>query len=243
MQTGPSLTETEETPDGATDSVPAAGKRGEAVDMVVQQVRDAIVSGRYAPGQRLITRELMADLGYGRGTIREALSRLAADGLLDLVPNQGAAVRRFTRQEMQDLFRIRAVLEALAAELAAERIDDRDNRRRFEAMLAQIDMNEAESEAGFFGKNLTFHDTILKISGNTELQGLLSRMQLPIIMLQVQHAMRTDQFQHSTREHQQIAEAILAGDTNGARQSMSAHLRRSGAWVQTLPEKVFRHPR
>ena len=224
------------------DAVPSA-RRGEAVDLVVKEIRDGIIAGRFAPGQRLITRELMAELGYGRGTIREALSRLAADGLLDLVPNQGAAVRRFSRQEMQDLFRIRAVLESLAAELAAERIGEGDNRQRFQAMLDAIDMNDADPEAGFFGKNLTFHDTILKISGNRELQGLLSRMQLPIIMLQVQNAMRTDQFEHSTREHREIATAILAGNPERARKTMEAHLRRSGSWVQTLPEKLFRAQR
>ena len=131
----------------------------------------------------------------------------------------------------------------LAAELAAERIGEGDNRRRFQAMLDAIDMNDADPEAGFFGKNLTFHDTILKISGNRELQGLLSRMQLPIIMLQVQNAMRTDQFQHSTREHRDIAAAILAGNPAQARQTMEAHLRRSGSWVQTLPEKLFRAQR
>ncbi|MBU0725212.1 MAG: GntR family transcriptional regulator [Alphaproteobacteria bacterium] len=233
MQTGYSATETVDESDKLT------GKRGEAVERVAQQIRDAIIAGRFAPGQRLITRELMADLGYGRGTIREALGRLAADGLLDLVPNQGAAVRRFSRQEMQDLFRIRAVLESLAAELAAERINHGDNRRQFQAMLDSVELNEMDSEAGFFGKNLTFHHTILKISGNTELQALLSRMQLPIIMLQVQNAMRTEQFRHSTREHQDIAAAILAGDPERARLSMEAHLRRSGGWVQTLPEKLF----
>lgn len=219
---------------------PPSARRGEAVELVVREIRDGIIAGRFAPGQRLITRELMADLGYGRGTIREALGRLAADGLLDLVPNQGAAVRRFSRQEMQDLFRIRAVLESLAAELAAERIGEGDNHREFQAMLDAIDIDETDPEVGFFGKNLTFHNTILKISGNRELQTLLSRMQLPIIMLQVQNAMRTSQFEHSTREHQDVAAAILAGDPERARKTMEAHLRRSGAWVQTLPEKLFR---
>ncbi len=106
--------------------------RGEVVNFVIQHLRDGIFLGRFAPGQRLITSELMTDIGVSRGSLREAFSRLAADGIVDLVPNRGAVVRRLSRVELINLFRIREVLEGLAARQAA--------------MLCQVTATSASAE-------------------------------------------------------------------------------------------------
>ena len=109
-------------------------RHGEAVDVVFRTIRDGIISGRFAPGQRLVIRDLAEQIPYSRSTFREAFRRLAAERLVSLVPNRGVAVQRLTPPEMADLFEIRALLEGQAARRAAERIGDGGHRRRFTAM-------------------------------------------------------------------------------------------------------------
>jgi len=102
---------------------PEAHRRGEAVDVVFETIRQGIISGRFAPGQRLVIRDLADDIPYSRSTFREALRRLAAERLVSLIPNRGAAVQRLTPQEMTDLFEIRELLEGQAARRAAGTLD------------------------------------------------------------------------------------------------------------------------
>src|SRR5215469_11492293 len=88
---------------------------------VLEALRGAIVSGRLAPGARLIERELIAMMGVSRTVIREALRQLEAGGLVDGVPNRGAVVRELTLAEARDLYAIRALLEGLAARMFVEK--------------------------------------------------------------------------------------------------------------------------
>ena len=83
---------------------PAADSRrhGKAVDDVFETIRQGIITGRFAPGQRLVIRDLEGEIGYSRSTFREAFRRLAAERLVSLVPNRGVAVQRLTPPEMAD---------------------------------------------------------------------------------------------------------------------------------------------
>ena len=98
--------------------------RGATVDYVINHLRDGIFQGQYAPGQRLVEADLTRELGISRGPLREALHRLAADKLLEIVPNRGALVRRLSLREMLELFSIRIALETLAVREATARLAD-----------------------------------------------------------------------------------------------------------------------
>jgi len=87
---------------------------------VLEALRRAIVSGRLAPKQRLTERALIEMLGVSRTVIREALRQIEAEGLIEIIPNKGPVVRELSPVEAKDLYRIRAVLEGLAARLFAE---------------------------------------------------------------------------------------------------------------------------
>ncbi|MCH7852791.1 MAG: GntR family transcriptional regulator [Proteobacteria bacterium] len=87
---------------------------------VLEALRRAIVSGRLAPKQRLTERALIEMLGVSRTVIREALRQIEAEGLIEIIPNKGPVVRELSPAEAKDLYRIRAVLEGLAARLFAE---------------------------------------------------------------------------------------------------------------------------
>lgn len=216
-------------------------KRGETVDFVVRHLVDGILHGRFAPGQRLVARDLTEEIGISRGSVREAFRLMASDGLLDLVPNKGATVRRLSRAQTRDLFEIREVLEGLAAKLAAKRIDEDNNRQIFEAIWREVGPSDQRLPWDVFTENnQRFHNTIIQIGGNQQLKDTIDKLQLPIMMVQVGRLMGADTTAESESHHIQIASAILAGDPDRAEQAMQRHLRELGAWVLSLPDTAFK---
>jgi DNA-binding GntR family transcriptional regulator len=216
-------------------------RRGETVDYVVRRLRDGILQGRFAPGQRLIARDVVEHIGTSRGPVREAFRRLAAEGLIDVVPNRGAVVRRMSRRQVSNLFQIRECLEGLAARLAALRIDEGNNRVRFtEAWEKVRPRSEALAWNAFIERNRFYHMTIVRIGGNDQLSELIENLQLPIMMLQVGLAMRPEHTEISHAAHKAIAEAILDGDAGAAEKAMQAHMRNSREWVLELPADAFK---
>ncbi|WP_442595020.1 GntR family transcriptional regulator [Parapusillimonas sp. JC17] len=202
--------------------------RGEVVDFAIEYIRSGITEGRFAPGQRLITAEIMEDIGVSRGSLREAFSRLAAEGLLDLIPNRGALVRRLSRGELVNLFRIREVLEGLAARQAAEAINEGDNLQIFSSVWKQ--MSTAGKPLGpveFSEQNSLFHSTLVSIAGNRQLADLLSKLQIRVLMFQLGRALNPEDIAHSVREHEPIARAVLTGNPDAADTAMREHLRGS----------------
>lgn len=222
--------------DVALDSPP---RRGESVEQVVQQIRDGIVKGRFALGQRLITRELTTELGYSRGTVREALSHLASEGLVELVPNRGATVRRLSRTEIKDLFQIRELLEGLAARLAAAAVANNLHKATMQSVRDRVTVDTA-SLRDFHDQNMLIHETILRIGGNEQLEKLMARMHIPFIMAQVRLSMGQEQIERSQREHIEILQAVLDGNPDAADAAMRRHLHNTGAWLLSLPDAAFK---
>jgi DNA-binding GntR family transcriptional regulator len=217
------------------------GARGGTVDRLVRLLRDGIINNRYAPGQRLIEADLTRDMGVSRGPLREAFRRLAAEGLLDIVPNRGAVVRRLSFREMKELFQIRIALEALAVRCAAAVIDHGDNRTRFETAIAPIWSDAARlSGAAYHEENRRFHQAILDVCGNLQLAEVSRQLQLPLIMLQLSGAMSIAMYHDSVAEHRDIARAILDGDADRAEAALRRHLERAAKVVDVMPRDIFR---
>lgn len=196
---------------------------------------------RYVPGQCLIEADLTRDFGVSRGPLREAFRHLSAEGLLQMVPNRGALVRRLSRQEALELFQIRTALEGLAVRLAAQAIDKGDNRKRFEIAIDQI-WSEAPRRSGlpYHEENRNFHLAILDICGNQKLVEFSRQQQLPLIMLQLRGKMSLAMYEDSVAEHRAVARAILAGDADAAEAAIRKHLDRASRITDTMPDTVFR---
>jgi DNA-binding GntR family transcriptional regulator len=215
--------------------------RGSTVDRLVEGLRLGILNSRYAPGQRLIEADLTRDYGVSRGPLREAFRRLSAEGLLQMVQNRGAVVRRLSYRETVELFQIRTSLEGLAVRLAAEAIDEGDNRERFSEATRQI-WSEAPriSGAGYHEENRTFHNAIFDICGNAQLVELSKQLQLPLIMLQLSGAMTPRMYEDSVGEHRAIARAVLKGDGDAAEAAIRTHLSRASEIAYRMPTSIFR---
>src|SRR5690606_31492889 len=112
------LTEVEH-PMGVELLVDPMVQRPSAVELVTAYIRQAMRDGRLVPGQRLVEPDLIATLGVSRGTVREALTRLQGEGLIEFERHRGARIRILTRAKVLELNQIRAVVEGLGARLAA----------------------------------------------------------------------------------------------------------------------------
>ena len=218
-----------------------SGPRGRTVDRLVEGLREGILTSRYAPGQRLIEADLTRDFNVSRGPLREAFRRLTAEGLLQIVPNRGALVRRLSYEETIELFQVRSALECLAVRLVAEGIDQGDNRHRFDSAIAQI-WSEAPrlDHPGYHRENREFHFAILDLSGNAQLSELSRQLQLPLLMLQLSGEMTPEMYRDSVLEHREVAAAISHGDADKAEDAMRRHLERAIEVARAMPRSIFR---
>jgi DNA-binding GntR family transcriptional regulator len=220
---------------------PPPGQKGPGI---ADYLRAAIRTGRFAPGQRLVEAELTAELGVSRGPVREALRRLAAEGLIELVPNRGAVVRRLSMTEALELFEIRTELEALAARRAAGHMDDPCVRTRFEREIAPIwDDRPRLSTSDYIAENRRFHTAIMNAAGNGQLIKIDELMQLSLIMAQISSSLNSDVVATSLAEHRAIARAILGGDAKRAETAIRDHLGRAAEFMKSMPGDVFRRER
>ncbi len=225
------------TMDGAVDeAVEAAAPpaHGATVAFIVERLRQDILSGSLAPGFRLIECDLTGRFGVSRGPVREALRRLAAEGLIEHWPHRGALVRRLSARAIRELFQIRVEIEQLAARLAAES-DDAEARARFAEAIRPVLDESPRRAPDYLAENAAFHAAVMTLSGNLQLNDLALRLQLPLIMAQVGGILTPEVLKASVREHRAIAKAILARDPAAARGLMRAHLERAAALALKRP--------
>ncbi len=216
---------------------PTAGRSGETVSKIVEIIKEQILDGRFAPGQRLISTDLVLALGVSRGPLREAFRQLDAERLIDVEPNRGAIVRRLDALEVKDLYEIRIALEGYAARLAAEKINLGNNRTYLEQVLEMGRRHRTNPIfASFITDNRAFHQAIVQIGGNAELGKLIDKYQQPVFMIQLRQVIGTDQvIAHALDEHEKIAEGIFSGSPERAYLAMQTHLLHSSELILSSP--------
>lgn len=195
-------------------------------DSVFQALTAAIVAGELAPGTPLPERSLVERFGISRTPIRQVLWMLERDGLVDVLPNRGAFVKKLGAGEVIELFQLREALEPLAAMLAA------NHRPESEAMALRVLMLEAESDEGRDVKDLVelgarFHDALARWSGNQMLERIYEtlRMQTHLLRNLLHESQGSERA--SLREHIGILTAVEERDENAAFTRMADHLRRA----------------
>lgn len=216
----------------STETISAQGET--VVEYTIGALREAIRDGRLAPGQRLIVADVTRTFGVSAGPVREAIRRLTGEGLIDIVPHKGATVRRFTVDEVREIFELREMVEGLAARLAAARIDEGDNRSRLEACRAAMEA-ATQSATVYVGHNQDLHVLIADLAQNRKVREIAGQLTLPIYRMRFHHLMDPAYIGVSRDEHEAILEAILDGDEVRAEAAMRAHIRASGqAMIATL---------
>ena len=140
---------------------------------VLDRLRESIINGRIAPGQRLIERELTSMLGVSRTVIREALRQLETEGLVTLIPNKGPVVRELTQEEARDLYNIRSRLEGLAALLFVENADDALVARLEDALDVVVEAYGHGDAQEVLEKKNSFYDVLYEGARSETLASIL----------------------------------------------------------------------
>ena len=145
---------------------------------VAATLRDNIVSGLIAPGQAIIERKWAAQLGVAQGSVREAINILAAEGFVQKTPGRRARVTKLTREDALEVYRVRSVLEGLAARLVVERQADTDS---IGAACEDMKRALASNHAGeLIDADLRFHLALCEQSGNKFLLEHARRLLVPL---------------------------------------------------------------
>jgi len=202
----------------------------------VERLGTAIRLGILGPGLRLPSeRELAEQLGVSRSTVREAVQFLGALGLVEIRHGSGTFVRsdgdlpsewlQWTRRhqvEVHELLEVRRGLEAVAAELAAERSHDPE---AMEAALADMETAiDGPDVPGLVAADLSFHTALAAASGNTALRHLTESLGRELLRERGAIWNQPGRPERSLREHRRIYEAVRARDALGARTALVDHL-------------------
>ena len=197
---------------------------------VEEVLRQAIIEGRLAPGQRLTERQLTEMTGVSRTLIREALRQLESQGLISLIPNKGPVVRELTATEGRDLYQIRAVLEGLAARLFVENADAKMVAELGKAVDAVVAAYERADFADALKTKNYFYDVLFRGSGSETLSSMLQTLHARI------WRWRALGVTHPQRSPGRAAEAI-----NGLKAILHAIRKRDGAGAeQATREEALR---
>jgi DNA-binding GntR family transcriptional regulator len=190
-----------------------------------ERLRQAILAGDMAPGQRLIEEELAEMLGVTRASLRGALFDLAAEGLVERIPNRGARVRIVTLGEAVAITECRMALEGLCAAKAAELITE-PQAARLQELGQQLQDSVTEGESlKYSALNHELHRMIREISGQTVAARLLERLNAQLVRHQFQLSLRPGRPQASLAQHLAIITAVTGRRPAEAEEATRQHLR------------------
>ncbi|MEV0702619.1 GntR family transcriptional regulator [Saccharopolyspora sp. NPDC050389] len=200
--------------------VPLGSRDRPLRDQVCEEIRNRIIDGRFAPGDRIVERELAAELAVSRVPVREALRTLRVEGFVEDVARRGVIVRRLERRDVEELFDVREALESLACRLAASKADAR-GLRALQRHLSRADKALQGDDLQAVGKaNGDFHDEIVRLADHHLLAGLLDPLQGRLHWLFRQ----VDDPEGLCQEHTNLYEAIASGDPDRAATEAIHHI-------------------
>jgi DNA-binding GntR family transcriptional regulator len=195
-----------------------------ASDRAVDQLRERILGGEYTPGERLAEVELAEKLGVSRTPVREALRRLAAEGLVDITTNKGARVIDYPRADLERIFEIRARVEGLSARVAAELATTADIDRLDHIATVLRDHSDAGRLDEVYRLNAEYHATLHELAGSPVVTATVNQLVHSSVLLRTLHSFDEGARRRSVNHHLEIVAALRARDGDWAEAVMHAHL-------------------
>jgi DNA-binding GntR family transcriptional regulator len=194
-----------------------------------QRIKEAILGGTLRPLERITEGDVASRLGLSRTPVREAFGLLAAEGLIDVVPQRGSFVSRLRIDDILEIYQIRTPLECMAARVAAETIDD--------ASLAVLDRLVEVEAAGqgtrstrdSLDANREFHRIIIECVRNRRLQALVGQLQEQVHRARLLWPSTRRRLDDTWKEHAELVAALRARDPEMAAEVMRTHLERARA--------------
>lgn len=183
-----------------------------------------ISSGHYPPGTRLDEQQIAEELGVSRTPLREAISKLVKDGLVEHRPYKGNYVKRFTSKEVFDLYEVRKGLESMAVRLAIPHLTT-DSISELRVILGQIETALEANDLEVYGfADKRFHDAIAHLSGNQTLISLLAHLSGQVQLIRTMANQDPSVVEITAMERPGIVDAMVAGDATEATRLMEEHI-------------------
>lgn len=193
-------------------------------DGIADIIRERILNGKYAIGEKIIEAPLANELSVSRTPIRQAFKKLTSEGLIENIPNRGSFAKGFTKRDVQDIYEVRKALEVLAIEWAVKRIS-RQEIARLEEIVELMEFHTIKANfEKLLEANIDFHETVYKASESRFMAQILRSYQE-----YVQQARRTTVYEEEylegiLKEHKEILEAIRKRDVAEAIKLTNIHL-------------------
>lgn len=200
-------------------------------DQLYDILCDRIVTGHYAPGQRLDMQAIADEYGVSKTPVRDALAELENDRLIETRPRSGTFVASLSLRDIHEVCQLRKAIEWLATGMASESMPDsllKDLRE--EALRARDAATEGDFEP-FFVSDTRIHSEIVRASGNTRLIQVRSSVQPFVKWLQVMGATGSHRIQGSTARHLEILDAMRDRDSDRAAAAAAVHLDEVEKWT------------
>jgi DNA-binding GntR family transcriptional regulator len=187
-------------------------------------LRDAILTGEFLPGERLVEAQLMTRFGASRFNVRAALQDLAAEGLVEAQRNRGAQVRKVSLDEAVEITEVRMVVEGLIAARAAERVDAARASELDEIGLLMRRAVEAGEHRRYSDLNQRLHALIRDIAGHRTADRIVGMLRGQLVRHQFMLSLLPGRPQQSLPQHERIIAAIRDGDAKAAEAAMRDHI-------------------
>jgi DNA-binding GntR family transcriptional regulator len=205
-------------------------RRERASDAAYDSLLQAIMGQVFRPGQRLNVSDIARKLGVSLTPAKEALSRLASEGLVEIRPRSGTFVTEISPEDVAETFDLRLALECLAAEKAMERLrpEDVETLERMLADMARPMVTERDRIA-HDRRNVDFHNFIIEHSGNRRLIQLYRSLNTHIKIARIHrsHERWASRLAEEQAEHREIVDALKERDADHARRALSRHIGRA----------------
>ncbi len=195
-------------------------------DVIFETLRKAIVSGDIKPGERLMEVSLANQMGVSRTPVREAIRRLEAEGLVTMIPRKGTHVSELSVKDIMDVLEVRTVLDKLATDLAAKRMQPSQLKALENAHKQYIACVEKNNMEGAIKKDVEFHDIIYASSGNPRLVAVAGSLREHVYRFRVIYMQGGDLVAENVlNEHEEILAALKKAQNVAASNLAEKHIR------------------
>lgn len=193
-------------------------------DVVFNTLRQGILKGELAPGERLMEVALAERLGVSRTPIREAIRKLELEGLVLMIPRKGAEVASISEKSMRDVLEVRRALEELAVELACKRITQEQREELKRAYRSFSSSIENKDLIGIAQKDEAFHDVIYHATQNQKLEQMINNLREQMYRYRLEYIKDKEQRHILVEEHKMIMDALEQKDVAAAKRAIRSHI-------------------
>lgn len=185
-------------------------------DKITDFIRDLIISGEVKPGEKLTEESLSSQLGISRTPLREALLNLQSEGLVRVLPRKGAIVENLSKEDANETYLIKGILEALAGKLATEHITEEEIQKLIEInnSILKISQSKKKDPKEILKLNAEFHRIIIKASKAKKLIKYIDDLRKHTLRYNFMYLALMDHIQDSIREHDKIIKALKKRDAD-----------------------------